>query len=181
MTLHYLHLCRILTPVRVVKVIPPSPPPTSPLKSPSRPSLDTTSTPHSPALPQSKENSIVPQPPKAVSVTEVDHSDEHVVSNGLAPLNDSDKSTPAKPVFKSPKTPRTPLTPLSSEVSLKPEDYRYVVREVGNPEKTREVKGGELCRPKGIFTTNKLKILFRIALGRKSEKHPFIVKVCMHV
>lgn len=158
----------------MLKVIPPSSLPgtsSSPFKSPNEPSINTSgnSLPslslvnsHGPSLILETDSNLV-----------TDSSVEHA-SNGLISLKDF---TPTKQVFKSPKPPRTPLTPLSSELSLKPEDYRYIVTEIESSDKLKDVKGGELYRAKGIFTTNKLKILLRIALGRKSEKHPFIVKV----
>ena len=46
-----------------------------------------------------------------------------------------------------------------------------------NSDELLEVKGEELYRQKGVFTTTKLKLLLRSVLYRKSDKHPFAVKV----
>ena len=159
------------------------PPPASPVKSPIKP------------LPSPlPDQSAATHPPPEATINLIDkngHEHVDIVSNGIDNGHNSIDATPVKPdnhvpvkpdsipvkpVFKSPKTPRTPLTPLSAEVSLKPEDYRYIVRR-SNSDELLEVKGEELYRQKGVFTTTKLKLLLRSVLYRKSDKHPFAVKV----
>lgn len=75
------------------------------------------------------------------------------------------------------RTPKTPLAPLSSEIDLDPNDYRYMVEEIKNPDVRLVVKPSQITRGKGVLTPKKLKIFLRNALHRISEKHPFTVKV----
>ncbi len=160
---------RVGTRVRIVKVLPPAPPTSPPIKQPHTPTVD--------------------QPPTKIGPETVTQNGEasdceiiNVVSNGISEVPPSDAIpkpvTPSvKPVFKIPKTPRTPSTPLTPEISLNADDYRYVVKNEANPEIIRELKAAELSRPKGLFTSAKLKLLLRSVLVRKSDKHPFTVKV----
>lgn len=75
------------------------------------------------------------------------------------------------------RTPKTPLAPLSSDIDLDPNDYRYMVEEIKNPELRLVVKPSQITRGRGVLTPKKVKIFLRNALHRISEKHPFTVKV----
>ena len=90
----------------------------------------------------------------------------------VAIVHASEKGSEAK--FR---TPKTPVAPLSSEIDLDPNDYRYMVEEVKNPDVRLVVKPSQITRGKGVLTPKKLKIFLRNALHRISEKHPFTVKV----
>lgn len=76
--------------------------------------------------------------------------------------------------FRTPKPPSAPLTP---EIELDPNDYRYMVEEVNNPDSKVLVKPSQITREKGVLVPKKVKIFLRNALHRVSEKHPFTVKV----
>ncbi len=163
--------CRVGTSVRIVKVLPPAPPTSPSIIQPPTPSVDQLATKTGPET--------VTQNGEASNCEIID-----VVSNGISEVTPTPSDatlkpvTPSvKPVFKIPKTPRTPLIPLTPEILLNADDYRYVVKDEANPEKIREVEAAELSRPKGLFTSAKLKLLLRSVLVRKSDKHPFTVKV----
>ncbi len=166
----------MVLPVQVVKVFPSAPPtdaPEYPIKQPSAPSVNEQS--HATVKNNSAE--ALTQNGEGGSV-ETDHT---AVTNGVNEPSSTPNLTSdvlsVKPVFKIPKTPRTPLVPLSSESSLDPEEYRYVVKDTVSPDVLRVVPAAELSRPKGLFTTAKLKLLLRNCLYRKSDRHPFAVKV----
>lgn len=75
------------------------------------------------------------------------------------------------------RTPKTPTAPLSPEIDLDPNDYRYMVEDISNPENKMVVKPSQITRGRGVLTPKKVKIFLRNALHRISEKHPFTVKV----
>lgn len=75
------------------------------------------------------------------------------------------------------RTPKTPTAPLSPEIDLDPNDYRYMVEDISNPENKVVVKPSQITRGRGVLTPKKVKIFLRNALSRVSEKHPFTVKV----
>lgn len=75
------------------------------------------------------------------------------------------------------RTPKTPTAPLSPEIDLDPNDYRYMVEDINNPESKIVVKPSQITRGRGVLTPKKVKIFLRNALHRISEKHPFTVKV----
>jgi hypothetical protein len=75
------------------------------------------------------------------------------------------------------RTPKTPTAPLSPEIDLDPNDYRYMVEDINDPENKIVVKPSQITRGRGVLTPKKVKIFLRNALHRISEKHPFTVKV----
>lgn len=168
---------RLATQVQVVKVLVPATPISGPVK-PASSSVDE----------QAIQSTDIPNglPPESKILKNGEASDSEITActngvneNSVNSIRNSTTSgavsTPEnKPTVK---TPRTPLAPLSPETSLNPEDYRYIVKDSADPERVREVPAVELNRPKGVFTTAKLKLLLRSVLYRKSDKHPFAVKV----
>ena len=78
------------------------------------------------------------------------------------------------------RTPKTPTAPLSPEIDLDPNDYRYMVEDINNPETKLVVKPSQIMRGRGVLTPKKVKIFLRNALHRISEKHPFTVKVNLY-
>ncbi len=159
--------------MKIVKVFPPAPPTTA---SESPPKI-------SPALTVDKETNPLPITQNG-EIRNSDATNSEIASDigtksskALTPNPDE----PVKPVFKTPKTPRTPrtpLTPLSPEAALDPEQYCYIVKDnTDSSDVLRTVPASELTRPKGLFTTAKLKLLLRSVLYRKSDRHPFAVKV----
>lgn len=165
--------------MEIVSVLPPAPPtnpPELPDKHPTALSVNT------PAIHNNNSGDAMTQQngrarnDNAVIINGIDEEDP---SKPPTPSFSAEAALPVKPVFKTPKTPRTPLTPLSPEARLEPDDYRYVVKDTNSAgsDELRMVSAVELSRPKGVFSTAKLKLLLRSVLYRKSDRHPFAVKV----
>ena len=120
------------------------------------------------ALSKSEASSSAP-PPQQNGLPESGHNASTSDNLGAAvPVKGSDGKF---------RTPKTPSAPLSPEIDLDPNDYRYMVEDISDPENKMVVKPSQITRGRGVLTPKKVKIFLRNALHRISEKHPFTVKV----
>lgn len=160
----------------VITKIAKSPPPLLPLnhvKDSSSSSLCCSEDPLA-ALSKSEASSSA-QPPQQNGLPESSHKTSTSDSLGAtAPGGSAVKGSDGK--FR---TPKTPTAPLSPEIDLDPNDYRYMVEDISDPENKMVVKPSQITRGRGVLTPKKVKIFLRNALHRISEKHPFTVKVTM--